>query len=103
MDTPRLSTSAPLVRKVVAGRSLDPPRGLRTPSVRRPKCAVKALRDQYGRGGMCVCSGLHLPSRYGTRSYPSARRKHTAFRPSCDRRNSRAAGLQSQDEIRYRV
>src|SRR5260221_13522755 len=46
---------------------------------------------------------LHFPSRYGTRSYPSARRKHTAFRPSCDRRNSRAAGLQSQYEIRSRV
>src|SRR5436190_11123968 len=29
-----------------------------------------------------------------------ARRKHTAFRPSCDRRHFRAAGLQSQYEIR---
>ena len=46
---------------------------------------------------------LHLPSRYGTRPYRSARRKHTAFRSSCDISNSRAAGLQSQYEIRSRV
>ena len=32
-------------------------RGVRTPSVRRHKCAVKALLDQYGRGGMRACSG----------------------------------------------
>src|SRR6185295_6912906 len=39
------------------------------------------------------------PSRYGTRPYRSARRKHTAFRSSCDPRNSRAASLQNQYEI----
>jgi hypothetical protein len=32
-----------------------------------------------------------------------ARRKHTAFRPSCDPRNSRVVGLQSQYEIRSGV
>jgi hypothetical protein len=57
------------------------------------------------RGGnisrLCGSSGvnhapLRLLSRYETKSCRSARRKHTAFRPSHDRRNFRAAGLQSQ-------
>jgi hypothetical protein len=34
-----------------------PSRGVRTPSVRRQKCAVKALLDQHGRGGIRACSG----------------------------------------------
>jgi hypothetical protein len=83
--------------------ALDRVGPLRTPGLDWPSPARGRNISRLCGSSGATHAPLHLPSRYGTRSYPSARRKHTAFCSSCDRRNSKAAGLQSQYEIRYRV